>query len=86
MADLRHERGRALVGAAKIAEYVWDDPGKAPSVYSLDRAEFGLSILGGQITAYSGWLDSAIRARASAGRKRPYRRSRALVADSGQSP
>jgi hypothetical protein len=64
-------RGRALPGARAIASYLWDDEEQWRTVYSLDRDEFGLMILGARITGFTGWIDAALAARV--GKKRPRR-------------
>jgi len=75
MDDLKeHDRGRPLSGAAALAAYIFGDERRRGAVYQLPRDEFGLIILGGEITGFTGWIDAALAARARAGGKRPRRR------------
>jgi hypothetical protein len=66
------ERGRALRGSRAIAEYLLGDPEATDIVLALDRVEWGLVLLGRDVTGYSGWIDHALveRARTSKGRRR----------------
>jgi hypothetical protein len=50
-------RGRALRGSRAIAEYLLSDPEASEIVCSLPRDEFGLVMLGRDLTGFSGWLD-----------------------------
>jgi hypothetical protein len=63
-------RGRALRGSRAIAEYLLSDPDASEIVCSLPRDEFGLVMLGRDLTGYSGWIDAAVAARARAGKGR----------------
>jgi hypothetical protein len=58
-----------LNGPQEIAEHIWGDREKWRSVYRLPRKDFGIVLIAGQLTAYSGWVTAAL-ARAAGG-KRP---------------
>jgi hypothetical protein len=66
----RTPRGKAVRGAHKLAEYIFGDEGADAAVRGLNRSEFGIQILAGQLVGFSGWLDAALAHRASAGGKR----------------
>ena len=68
-------RGKPVIGARKIAGYIFGDEDKESSAYALDRAEFGLQILAGKLVGHEGWLDSGLARRASAGGKRSRNRA-----------
>jgi hypothetical protein len=61
-------RGQALSGSRAIAEYILGDPDKSETVVALPREEFGFIKLGRELVGYTGWIDFALAARASAGR------------------
>jgi hypothetical protein len=71
VADLKKiKRGKAVRGGRKLAVAIFDDPDMKAAVYGLDRAEFGLQTLAGQLTGYSNWLDAVLAERASSGKRR----------------
>jgi hypothetical protein len=59
-------RGRALSGSKAISAYMFNTPKKAETVVGLDRAEFGLVIIGRELTGFTGWIDHALARRAGA--------------------
>jgi len=65
-------RGRALRGARALAEYILGDPEETEVVFALPRPEFGLVMMGRDLTGWSGWIDFALleRARNAKGRRR----------------
>ena len=65
-------RGRALRGARALAEYILGDPEETEVVFALPRPEFGLVMLGRDLTGFTGWIDHALleRARNAKGRRR----------------
>jgi hypothetical protein len=75
-------RGRPVRGAHKLAKYIFDDENADSAVRGLDRSEFAIQILAGQLVGFSGWLDAALAHRASAGGKRS--RVRSSTSDSGE--
>ena len=62
-------RGKPRVGAEALAETIFEDPKRAPSVYSIDRAEFGIQIIAGKLVGYTGWLDHVLATRAAEGQR-----------------
>jgi hypothetical protein len=68
------QRGNALPGARKIASHLLnkelDEEEECRWVYSLDREEFGLFDLNGQLWGFEGWLDHAIACRVGKKRRR----------------
>lgn len=68
-------RGKAIASAESLAEHILDDASRAPAVYALDRAEFGLQILGNTLVGYENWINAVLVERAMAGerQKRPRR-------------
>jgi hypothetical protein len=64
------KRGRALRGSSSIAAYVLDDPQAGEIVLSLPRDEFGLIVLGRELTGFSGWIDFALTERARRAKSR----------------
>ena len=72
-------RGRALSGSKAISAYMFNTPKKAETVVGLDRAEFGLLIIGRELTGFTGWIDHALARRAGVtGKNR--RRSKSTTA------
>jgi hypothetical protein len=65
-------RGKTLPGAREIASYIWNNPERWRSVYRLNREEYGLVELGGQLVGFTGWIDFALAA--GAGKRRRSRR------------
>jgi hypothetical protein len=63
-------RGQALSGSRAIAEYMLGDADKSETVVALPREEVGLIKLGRELVGYTGWIDFALAARASAGKSR----------------
>ena len=63
-------RGRPLRGSRAIAEYLLGDPDASEIVCALPRDEFGIVMLGRDLTGFTGWLDAALAARARAGKGR----------------
>ena len=63
-------RGRALPGARQIAQHIWGDEYRWRSVFQLPRDEYGLVILAGRVTGFTGWIDHALAVNATTGRKR----------------
>jgi hypothetical protein len=61
-------RGQALRGSRAVAEYILSDPDKSETVAALPREEFGFVKLGRELVGYTGWIDFALAARASAGK------------------
>ncbi|OLB72184.1 MAG: hypothetical protein AUI16_21200 [Alphaproteobacteria bacterium 13_2_20CM_2_64_7] len=57
-------------GSRAIAEYILSDPDKSETVVALPREEFGFVKLGRELIGYTGWIDFALAARASAGKRR----------------
>ena len=70
-------RGQALSGSRAIAEYMLGDADKSDTVIALPREEFGFIKLGRELVGYTGWIDFALAARASAGTCRPREREAA---------
>jgi len=64
-------RGETLSGTRAIAEHLWGNPERWRSVYRLPRREYGIVMLAGDLTAFTGWLNAALAH--DAGRKRPRR-------------
>jgi hypothetical protein len=64
-------RGRALAGSRAIAEYMLGDGEKSETAIALPREEFGLIKLGRELVGYTGWIDFALAARASASAQPP---------------
>jgi hypothetical protein len=64
------DRGRALRGSRAIATYLLGDPEAPETVFALPRDEFGIITLGRDLTAFTGWLDHAVAARARTGKGR----------------
>jgi len=66
VADLKNiPRGKPIRGAGALAVAIFDDPQMKSAIYGLDRAEFGLQTLAGQLTGYSNWLEAVLAERAS---------------------
>ena len=65
------DRGRALRGSREIAKHMLSDPEASEIVLALPRPEFGLVMIGRDLTGYTGWIDHALaeRAKASKGRR-----------------
>jgi hypothetical protein len=61
-------RGQALSGSRAIAEYTLGDADKSETVVALPLEEFGFIKLGRELVGYTGWIDFALAARASAGK------------------
>jgi hypothetical protein len=59
-----------LRGSRAIAEYLLGDPDASEIVCALPRDEFGIVMLGRDLTGFTGWLDAALAARARAGKGR----------------
>jgi hypothetical protein len=59
-------RGRPVRGARELALYIFDDETADSAVRGLNRSEFAIQILAGQLVGFSGWLDAALAHRASA--------------------
>jgi hypothetical protein len=72
------DRGRALRGSRAIAAYLLGDPEATETVFALPRAEFGIVTLGRDLTAFSGWLDHALAARARTAKSRRRSTSKAV--------
>ena len=53
-------RGQPLPGSREIARHIWHDPKRRRSVYRLDRSEFGLTIVCGELLGFTGWIDFAL--------------------------
>jgi hypothetical protein len=70
-------RGQALSGSRAIAEYILGDADKSDTVVALPREEFGFIKLGRELVGYTGWIDFALAARASAGKGRQREREAA---------
>ena len=64
------DRGRALRGSRAIAAYLLGDPEATETVFALPRDEFGIVTLGRDLTAFTGWLDFALAARARSAKSR----------------
>lgn len=66
------DRGRPLRGSRAIAGYVLGDENASEIALALPRPEFGLLMIGRDLTGYTGWIDHALaeRARTSKGRRR----------------
>jgi hypothetical protein len=64
------DRGRALRGSRAIAAYLLGDPDASEVVCALPRDEFGIVLLGRDLTGFTGWIDFALAARARTGKGR----------------
>ena len=69
-------RGKPLPGSEAIAQYIWSDKERWRSALRLPRAEFGLTIVCGELLGYSGYVDHALALRADAGGGKRRRRLR----------
>jgi hypothetical protein len=47
-------RGQPLPGSKAIAAYIWNDEARWRSAFRLNRPEFGLAIVCGELLGYSG--------------------------------
>jgi hypothetical protein len=68
-------RGKPLPGSEAIAQYIWSDKERWRSALRLPRAEFGLTIVCGELFGFSGYIDHAFALRAGAGGGKRRRRA-----------
>jgi hypothetical protein len=76
MDHLTEPRGRPIKGARNLSLYINGSEDEWRSVYGLDREEFGLIELNGQLCGFSNWIDNALRRRVG---KRRQRRNSAKI-------
>jgi hypothetical protein len=57
-------RGRPLSGPRAIAKYIFNDVKRERTVYRLGP-EYGLVIVGGRLTGFTNWIDTALARKAS---------------------
>jgi hypothetical protein len=59
-----------LSGADKITAYIWGEGESEPRrAYTLPRDEYGIVILAGRLTGFTGWIDFALAAAARPGKR-----------------
>lgn len=67
-------RGVPLAGPKAIARHVWNDERRWRSAYRLNRHEYGLSIVCGELLGFTGWIEFALAAGTSLKRARRNRK------------
>jgi hypothetical protein len=53
-------RGKPLRGARAVAIYIWDDQKRYRAAYGLNREEYGIAIVAGELLGFSNWIDHAL--------------------------